>query len=106
MSNVAPLIALTATLSRSEETALTRILLELRKAKMKWPDWVTDPIHAAGILVEEAGEAMQAAQQMTYEHGEREEMDKEAAQAGAMAIRLIAARAYRAEQKYIGGKDQ
>ena len=71
-------------------TPVERIELELQEAKKKWPNWVCDPIHAAVILGEEAGELMRAANQFSYENGSLEAMEKEAAQAGAMAIRFLA----------------
>lgn len=77
-------------LTTEEAYALRLILGELDRAKSKWPDWVNDPIHAAGVLVEEAGETMQAALDLTYSDGIVEDVAEEAAQAGAMAIRLIA----------------
>lgn len=77
-------------LTTEEAYALRLILGELDRAKSKWPDWVDDPIHAAGVLVEEAGETMQAALDLTYSGGTSKHVAEEAAQAGAMAIRLIA----------------
>lgn len=77
-------------LTTEEAYALRLIIEELHRAKAKWPDWVNDPIHAAGVLVEEAGETMQAALDLTYSDGGLEDMAVEAAQTGAMAIRLIA----------------
>jgi len=61
----------------------------IKEAKEKWPDWVNDPMHAAGILVEEAGETLQAAHDFCYSGGSYEQMAKEAAQTGAMAIRFL-----------------
>ncbi len=62
---------------------------ELSKAKSKWPNWVDDPVHAAGIVNEEAGELMQAALDFCYSKGDIENMRREAAQVGAMAIRVL-----------------
>lgn len=66
------------------------ILTELRHAKAKWPMWVSDPVHAASILGEEAGETVKAANDFTYSGGELQDMADEAAQTFAMAIRLLA----------------
>lgn len=65
------------------------IFNELRKAELKHPGWPVDPIHAAGIMVEEAGEAMQAAIDYVYADGEIDKLIVEASQCGAMAIRLL-----------------
>ena len=70
--------------------AVELIFAELRKAEAKFPGWPDDPIHGAGILCEESGEAMQAA--LDYYYGRTTDTDrlkKEVAQAGAMAIRLL-----------------
>jgi NTP pyrophosphatase (non-canonical NTP hydrolase) len=63
---------------------------ELRKAEAKFPGWPFDPIHAAAILSEEAGELTQAA--LDYFYGREKtktKMQIEAAQTGAMAIRFL-----------------
>lgn len=44
-----------------------RIELELHRAKSKFPDWPTDPIHAFAIVAEEFGEAAKEVLQLTYE---------------------------------------
>ena len=69
--------------------ALQIILDELKKAKLKWPNWLDDPIHAAAILSEESGELVQAANDFSYSEGSKEQMILEAAQAGATAIRFL-----------------
>lgn len=65
------------------------ITAELDRAVMKFPTFPIDPIHAAGIVVEEAGELAQAATKWTYEGGWHEDMVKEAIQVGAMALRFL-----------------
>ena len=62
---------------------------ELGQARQKFPQWPDDMIHGAGILVEEAGECMQACLQAKYENQPAEKARKEAVQAAAMAIRFI-----------------
>jgi NTP pyrophosphatase (non-canonical NTP hydrolase) len=62
---------------------------ELARAKAKFPWWPVDPIHAAAIVNEEAGELIQAALQFTYEEGTHSAMFDEAVQVAAMAIRFI-----------------
>lgn len=83
-------------LTPREKEALTAILHELKAAKAKHGPWPTDPVHAAAVLAEEAGETVQAALDWTYENWDRqhEHMLVEAAQTGAMAVRMIAAMYY------------
>jgi hypothetical protein len=71
------------------------VLEELKKAKVKHPIWPDDIIHRAAIVVEEAGELIQAA--VDYKQAKNEEEKKkacenmivEAAQTGAMAFRFL-----------------
>ncbi len=65
------------------------IIQELEKAKAKWPAWPTDPIHAASVLSEEAGELVQACNDFCYSGGSVEQMELEARQVGAMALRFL-----------------
>lgn len=62
---------------------------ELKAAKNKFPNFPTDPIHAAGIVAEEAGELVRAAHRVTYEGKPMSELLEEAIQTGAMAARFI-----------------
>lgn len=77
------------TWSEHGANAIGLIFAELRKAELKHPGWPEDKIHAVGILVEEAGEAMQAAIDCTYSNGDIEKLRIELAQTGAMAIRAL-----------------
>ena len=82
--------------------ALQIILDELKKAKKKWPYWLDDPVHAAGVLNEEAGELMQACLDFSYSQGSIDQMQLEAAQVGAMAIRFLEGlEKYKRTQTYI-----
>lgn len=71
------------------------IMHELVAAEKKHPGWPDDNIHRAAILAEEAGECVKEA--INYEYGNNpldrdrayHAMIKEAAQTGAMAIRLL-----------------
>ena len=65
------------------------IIQELERAKAKWPEWPTDPIHAASVLSEEAGELVQACNDFCYSSGSIEQMELEARQVGAMALRFL-----------------
>lgn len=71
------------------DRVIDRIFEELRKAEEKHPGWPMDPVHAAAILAEEAGELVQAALDYTYQGGSEKQMELEAAQCGAMAIRFL-----------------
>ena len=62
---------------------------EIIKAKKHFPWWPEDPVHAAAIVAEEAGELVQASLQFTYENGSIIAMEKEAIQTAAMAIRFL-----------------
>ncbi len=65
------------------------IFAELRSAREKHPLWPNDIIHAAGIVVEEAGEVMKACLQATYENQPGDRARAEAIQTAAMAIRFV-----------------
>lgn len=76
---------------------LDDILKELKKAKKAYPNWPDHVAAQAGIVVEEAGELMQAALQLKYEKGkgglsvteQRKHMRDEAVQTAAMCIRFL-----------------
>lgn len=69
--------------------AIMEIGCELEAAERKFPAFPTDPIHAAAILQEEAGDLVQASLQFTYEKGSIEAMRKEVVKTGAMALRFL-----------------
>ncbi len=69
--------------------AIDLIFQELRKAEEKHPGWPDDVVHAVAIMVEEAGEAMQAALDVHYRGRGIEDLRIELAQTGAMAIRAL-----------------
>lgn len=71
------------------EKVIELIFDELRNAEKKHPGWPDDKIHAVGILIEEAGEAMQAAIDHVYNGDGVEKLRIELAQTGAMAIRAL-----------------
>jgi len=62
---------------------------ELLKAKLKWPEYYKDVIHAVALVNEEAGEAIQAALDMTYDNGNIENVKTELIQTAAMCFRAL-----------------
>lgn len=64
---------------------------ELFKAIQKFPTWPTDPIHAASVVMEEAGELVKEVNQLTYEphKSSHESVRKEALQLAAMSFRFL-----------------
>jgi len=68
---------------------LSDILDELHRAKAKFPEWPTDPIHCAAIVGEESGELLRAALQWKYENGILDSLHEESVQTAAMSIRFI-----------------
>lgn len=73
----------------SEDEAIELIRAELRRATRIHPEFPTDMIHGAGILCEEAGEAIQAALDYHYSGGKLSDFKTELTHAGAMAIRNL-----------------
>lgn len=72
------------------EQAWSLIIAELWTSEKRFAGWPYDPLHGAASLAKEAGDAIQAARD--YYTGAEKTSDKiikEAAQAGAMALRLI-----------------
>jgi len=73
------------------------IAIELKTAKKKFPHWPTHPAAKAGIVMEEAGELMQASLQFKYEKGkkgqtidqQKQNMRDEAIQVAVTAIRFL-----------------
>ena len=62
---------------------------ELLKAKLKWPEYYDDVIHAVGLVCEESGESMQAALNLTYDSGSIEKVKLELIQTAAMCFRAL-----------------
>jgi len=81
-----------------QEVAMDYFLKELQDAEKKYPEWPRDIIHAAAIVIEEAGELVQAT--LNYRYNKQkyskeefnvyfEKIKKEAIQTGAMALRFL-----------------
>ena len=72
------------------EQMLDAIRAELiDRAEKKFPEFPTDPVHAAAIVGEEAGELLQATLQATYEGQAWGPSYNEAVETGAMALRFL-----------------
>jgi len=75
------------------DVIVAEVLKEMNKAKAKFPEWPTDPIHAVTILGEEYGELQKAVLQLTYEPEKQDfsdgNMREEAIQVAAMALRFL-----------------
>jgi hypothetical protein len=71
------------------EKIVREILAELSRAKSRFPEWPTDPIHAAAIIQEETGELIQATLQFSYDHKSGACLANEAIQVGAMVVRFL-----------------
>ena len=68
---------------------LADVMREYELVLEKHPDFPSDVIHQAAVMDEESGETIQAALQFVYEGGSIEKVRKEAAQTGAMAMRVL-----------------
>jgi hypothetical protein len=73
------------------DSIIREIAAEIDRATTKFPTWPTDPIHAANVVMEEAGELSKEVNQLTYEphKSSKEWVRKEAIQTAAMAIRFL-----------------
>lgn len=75
----------------TEDEAFDAVFHEVYMAKLKYPAWPIDPIHAAAVVAEECGELVQAAVQAIYEPEKNppNALRDEAIQTAAMAIRFL-----------------
>lgn len=71
---------------------IDEVLRELDRAVDTYPQWPTDPVHAAAVVAEESGELVQAVLQCTYQPGKSDihHVRIEAVQTAAMALRFLA----------------
>jgi len=65
------------------------ILKEMHRAEVLHPNWPTDPVHAAAILSEEAGEVVKAVNNIVEKHLDDSDYRTEAIQCGAMCLRFL-----------------
>ena len=73
----------------TEREVMNAIALELIQARIKFPAWPKDTVHAAAIVCEESGELIRAALHYTDENGPLAACDKEAIQTAAMCVRFL-----------------
>lgn len=72
-----------------ETETINLINSELARARAKYIDWPTDPIHAAAILAEESGEVVRAALNHVYHKESWDDVLVEIIQTAAMCVRMI-----------------
>ena len=65
------------------------IIVELDRATRQHPEWPTDIIHAAAVIMEEAGELMKACLDLVYFGGSERSIRNEVVSVAAMAERFM-----------------
>lgn len=65
------------------------ILKELERAESIHPEWPDDPIHAAAIMMEEAGEVVKAVNDAVEKGSDTDDCKMEAIHTAAMCIRFL-----------------
>lgn len=70
---------------------LFEIKRELEKAKQKHPFFPMDTVWRCAIMMEEAGEAVQAANNVAWEDGDKESLKLELLHTAAMCVRILEA---------------
>lgn len=65
------------------------ILSELKRAETIHPNWPSDPVHAAAVLAEEAGEVVKAVNNVVTKHKGDSDYRTEAIQCAAMCVRFL-----------------
>jgi hypothetical protein len=73
----------------TREEAIEILCIALEEANKRHPEWYYDIIHCAAVMNEEAGEAIRAALNYTYEDGSLDDFIYEVAQTGAVAIKML-----------------
>ena len=68
---------------------LKDIWSELRKAKLKHPNYPSDNLYRMAIINEEAGEATRAVLHILEGKGTKEELEKELIQTAAMCLKFL-----------------
>lgn len=75
----------------SAESILLAIKCELESAKKKHPDFPLNAVERCSIMMEEAGEAVQAANNIVWEYGNSYDLKIELLQTAAMCVRILEA---------------
>ena len=75
----------------SAESILLAIKCELEKCKTKHPEFPLDVIERIAIMAEEAGEAVQAANNIKWENGNKDDLKLELLQTAAVCVRILEA---------------
>lgn len=73
------------------DEVLAAVRSEVVRATSKFPTWPTDPLHASGVVQEEAGELAKAVLQAVYEPHKSKpaDVEAEALQTAAMGVRFL-----------------
>lgn len=71
------------------DIVFAEVMAELNRAEKKYPSWPDDPVLAAAVVGEEAGELLQAANNARWHGGNHNKMREEAVQMAAMAVRFL-----------------
>lgn len=88
-STISPFNEKLADFDHETKRVLYLIAIEMQRAEEKHPYWPEDPIHAAAIVAEEAGECVQAALQHRYEAASLAPVGEEAIHTAATCVRLL-----------------
>lgn len=75
----------------AEKYVIDEMLVELARARGRYPTWPTDLIHAMVVVQEESGEILKAANEVYWGHKATtiEDVRKEAIQTMAMCMRFL-----------------
>jgi len=74
---------------RSDNDLQCKISEEVIRAESIHPDWPNDPIHAAAIMMEEAGEVVKAVNDAVEKGSDTDDCKMEAIHTAAMCIRFL-----------------
>ena len=80
----------------TDEQVFALVRTELDRARMRYPAWPTDIVHAAAIASEESGEVVKSVNNYFWDQGDDtwQDIEKEAIQAIAMWCRFLTDRTY------------
>ena len=72
-----------------QKQIIQQIVEEVKRAESIHPKWPSDPVHAAAILSEEAGEVVKAVNNVATKHKGDSDYLTEAIQCAAMCVRFL-----------------